>query len=75
MPPSVGPVVSLLPISYLCGGLAPRFLSSSSDFLLARNIEKPTTTHQPTTGQSFGPNTTRELCFMAPLQTGGRPKT
>ena len=20
------------------------------------------------------PNTTRELCFMAPLQTGGRPK-
>ena len=49
MPASVTSVVGLRPVSYLCGGLAPRFLFFSSDFLLARNIEKPTTTHQPTT--------------------------
>jgi hypothetical protein len=43
-------VVGWRPVSYLCGGLAPRFLFFSSDLLLARNMQKPTTTHRPTTG-------------------------
>jgi hypothetical protein len=49
MPARRGAVVGLRPVSYLCGGLAPRFLFSSYVFLLAGNMEKPTTTHQPTT--------------------------
>jgi hypothetical protein len=74
MPASPNPVVGLRSVSYLCGGLAPRFLFSSSVFLLAGNMEKPTTTHQPTTGQSLTAKHYEGIVLHDPLQTGARPK-
>ena len=71
MPASPNPVVGLRSVSYLCGGLASRFLFSSSVFLLAGNMEKPTTTHQPTTGQSLTAKHYEGIVLHGPLQAGG----
>ena len=41
---------------------------------VAKHEEQLVIEHVPIGDLRPDPNTTRESCFMAPLQTGGRPK-